>query len=582
MWENFHFLRPWWLLALIVPLIVYRNFFGGLKNISAWEAVCDKKLLDFLLIKGSSKQRSFMGYMVILGLCGAVLALSGPAWVKRSVPAFEALNPVMILLNLSSDMDQKDVPPDRLNRAKFAISDFLRNLKAQTGLIVYSSEPYLISPVSDDKKIILNLLPAVSRDIVPTNGDRLDRAIEFAVERLEESGYSSGNLVVFSNDCGQEFAASLTAAQKAFKKGFRVNAVAVNAKTYDKLELLVSKGGGEIMNINENLDDLSNIINEQASSDMKESANKTEAWEDGGYWFLSIVLICVLFFFRRGILVAALIYCTSAHAGFFTNADQDGLKAFQNNDFNAAAETFHDNNWKASSYYRKKDFANALKFYEKSQGVEALYNQGNALAKSGKIDEAIKKYEEVLKQVSDHEDAKFNLEYLKNKQQEQSQSQAQDKKQNSDTAGEKKSNNEKNDGDKNNSGNDEKNDNNSQNQDNADSSSSQEQNKADEADNQSNGQSQKGDANSSLSEAKNDDNSQASDNGVEKNVRSSSEAGEKSDEEADNQGGTTDKGDFSEEMQAREMMYRNIPDDAGGLLRAFIYKEYNKNRYGDK
>ena len=81
---------------------------------------------------------------------------------------------------------------------------------------------------------------------------------------------------------------------------------------------------------------------------------------------------------------------------------------------------------------------------------------------------------------------------------------------------------------------------------------------------------------------KNDDNSQASDNGVEKNVRSSSEAGEKSDEEADNQGGTTDKGDFSEEMQAREMMYRNIPDDAGGLLRAFIYKEYNKNRYGDK
>ena len=42
------------------------------------------------------------------------------------------------------------------------------------------------------------------------------------------------------------------------------------------------------------------------------------------------------------------------------------------------------------------------------------------------------------------------------------------------------------------------------------------------------------------------------------------------------------KGDFDEQTQAREMTYRNIPEDTGGLLRAFILKEYNKNRYGDK
>ena len=65
---------------------------------------------------------------------------------------------------------------------------------------------------------------------------------------------------------------------------------------------------------------------------------------------------------------------------------------------------------------------------------------------------------------------------------------------------------------------------------------------------------------------------------------SPSDPQEKTDEEATAQGGYTqdDKGEFDEETQAREMAYRNIPEDAGGLLRAFIRKEYNKNRYGDK
>jgi len=36
---------------------------------------------------------------------------------------------------------------------------------------------------------------------------------------------------------------------------------------------------------------------------------------------------------------------------------------------------------------------------------------------------------------------------------------------------------------------------------------------------------------------------------------------------------------YDEEVQARELQYREIPEDAGGLLRAFIAKEYAKNRY---
>ena len=178
--NNFHFLRPWFLVLLIVPFFVYRHFFSSLKNVSAWENVCDKKLLNFLLIRGSSQQRSFIGYLAIIGLIGAVLALSGPTWQKKNMPSFAPENPVMLLLNLSSDMENTDITPNRLARAKYGISDLVKELKTQTGLIVYSDEPFLISPITEDNNIIINLLPAIGRDIMPENGDKLNRAIDMA------------------------------------------------------------------------------------------------------------------------------------------------------------------------------------------------------------------------------------------------------------------------------------------------------------------------------------------------------------------------------------------------------------------
>ena len=41
------------------------------------------------------------------------------------------------------------------------------------------------------------------------------------------------------------------------------------------------------------------------------------------------------------------------------------------------------------------------------------------------------------------------------------------------------------------------------------------------------------------------------------------------------------KKEYNEDLQAREQQFRDIPEDAGGLLRAFIRKEYLKNRYKD-
>ena len=412
----FHFLRPWWLLAAAVPLAGCFRFFAGMKNVSAWESVCDRKLLDFLLVRGSSRQRSLTAGLLLAGMLGAIVALAGPSWQKREIPVFTPENPVMFLLNLSSDMDETDVTPNRLARAKYAVSDLLKTLSGtESGLVVYTNEPFLISPLSEDGRVIDNLLRAVTPDIVPENGDRLDRALDYAVKRLRESGRDKGNIVVLAADVGQDFNLAMISAAGAYAKGYRVSVVDVAAAGSEKLKMIAEKGGGAYVSVVSGLPRLSSWLAQNGGRKLTESENEKEIWEDAGYYLLIVPLFCALYFFRRGILsvVLLLAFAGSAEAGFFLNDDQEGMRAFERQEFERAAASFRDPAWKASSYYRAGNFEEALKHFAGSD-AESLYNRGNALAKSGKIEEAIKSYEKVLETAPEHEDARFNLEYLKN------------------------------------------------------------------------------------------------------------------------------------------------------------------------
>lgn len=582
-WHNFHLLRPWALLLLLIPLYFYWRYFRGLRNTSSWEKVCDKNLLDYLLIKGSSVQRRLILYCGFICFIGAILAASGPTWHKREIPNLMPENPVMILLNLSTDMAERDLTPSRLARAKFEISDLLQDLTAaQTGLIVYTDEPYLISPMTDDRRLIENLLPVLEYDIMPSNGDRPDRAIELASAKMKAAGYARGNIILFASDVGQRLDQALEAAARAKAEGYAVSVVAVTKGDSERLSLVAQKGGGIMIPVSAGDADIAALahrLNQDINSELKKSENLRSAWEDYGYYLTLLPLLCALYFFRKGILV--IVFCLGlmpeAQAGFFLNNNQEGLRAFNQNDYGTAAQKFERPDWKGSALYRRGDFAAAAAEFAKGEGAEALYNQGNALAKAGKIDEAIKNYEEVLKQEPEHQDAKFNLDYLKQQQQKQSSSQ-----QNQDRQQDQQQ--EQNQDQQSSPQDQQKRSDQEQSQSAADPNQSE---KQPDQDQPQENQNQDGQNQPDQSENKSD----ADNNQQDKNSQSPSVAEQEQQAKAPKpddkpegktpaqlQNGASDP-KYNEEVQAREQQYREIPEDPGGLLRAFIYKEYQKNRY---
>lgn len=608
--QDFHFLRPWWLLGLIIPAAVYVFTYKNSQIQSAWQKVCDKNLLDYLLIKNNGTKGYKASVSAALITLFLVMALAGPTWLKKENPALSVENPVMILLNMSGEMWNKDVSPSRIERAKYVIKDLTKSLKnTESGLIVYSKEPFMITPLTEDTSLIDNIMSALQLDIMPQDGDRLDRAIELAVSRMQKTGLPHGNLIVITSNVGERFDAALTGASQASDAGFDVNIVNISKTTNDKLQMVADKGNGLYLNYQQSLAPLIQKINDITAKEIKQSKNMQTVWEDMGWYLLWLPALLFLFSFRRGafiIIWGCFFNIYTAEASWFLNDNQEALHDFEKQNYAEAAEKFTDTQWRGAAAYKNGDYEAAYENFLQKTDATALYNQGNALAKGGKIAEAIKKYEEALQKQPDFADAKFNLEYLK-KQQQQKNQQNQQQKQEKNKQKQKQQNEQQNTNENTAQQNqplqkqqnqDEKqsqkeqaaNANNSKQQQNnqkqQSSSQQQEQQKQQAQSSENNSLEKQSEADNKPnkldkrnSKAAKSEQEQTETAEQKKTAAVSNEDGQEK-QQAEAVGVKDEKtAERQEKIRARLQKFRQVPEDKGGLLRAMIQKEYAQKRY---
>jgi len=627
---NFHFLRPLFLFFLLIPIGLWLKKTKKGVHSSSWADICDRHLLDFLLVNDSSVKRIPIKRYIYTGLVFAALAAAGPSWKKTEVPSFTLENPNMFVLSLAQDMQLTDVSPSRLDRAKFMISDLTESIKqGQFGLEVYSQEPYLVTPISDDIKLIKNIMPQIRPDIVPDNGDRLDRAIDLAVMRFKEAGYAQGNIILFTSDVGQRFDLALEKVKEAQQNNYTVNVVDTSFSGNEKLKLLAQNGNGVYLSVKETqLHKLINKIEQINEERVKLSENLRSSYLDYGYYLIFIPLLCLLPFFRRGMLV--LMFCclfsAQAHAGFWLNNNQEGLKLFKAEKYEEALDKFSLPEWRGVNLYKLDKKEEALKEFQKLKNSEGFYNQGVVLTKLCQYKDAKEAFAHALALNPDNTDAKYNQEILEdllkkaesdpklldcnnqqqnnNQQQEkqdqnddkQSQDDQQNSQQNQDqqTAEQENKDKQQNNGENQNSQENQQQTDNGQNSPENDKQSNeqqQQQNNAQQDSEQKNDENNPSDSDSQESnqqEEKKDSaasaNNDSGDNTQSHNNKGNDDNGsEEQEEEQETATVNYKEGDqdeeYDEEAMALQRKYREIPEDTGGLLREFIKKEYMKDRY---
>ena len=456
--SDFHFLRPIWLwgipLALLIGLATLLR-----RSATQWEDLVPDDVLKALRVAGG-KTQTFWKWLIPVGLSVACIAAAGPTWKKIPVPTAKDQSALVILLDLSPSMLASDVGPDRLTRAKFKLIDILRERKdGQTALIAYAGSPHRVAPLTDDTATIEALLPALHPVMMPSKGSNTESAVELAMEMLQATGISNGELLVITDGIAPDAQKTIS---DLLTSDYRLSILGVGGA--DAVPIPEVSGGfvsdvrGEIVLTQLNRNELLSLAKQNRGryADIQADdsdvsyllsagsviPNQTDqqletvydSWNDVGYYLLLLLLPFAAYAFRRGLLfgwtlipVAAVLSIasmtpTSAQALEWTDAwktkDQQGAEALESEEHARAAELFKDPDWRAYAEYRDNNFAAASEtaFSGKSGDDVASdlshYNRGNALALNGELEEAIESYEKALELNPNMEDAEYNKELV--------------------------------------------------------------------------------------------------------------------------------------------------------------------------
>ena len=145
---QFHFIRPLWLLAFI-PMLLLLWLRWREESKPSWKDVLPEHLRQALTLgeQGWRKQLPLKLLVVIIGL--AIIACAGPTWQRQASPFGEDKASMLVVMDTSDSMLQKDLPPSRLERAKHKIHDLLLARKGgRTGLIVYAGSAHVAMPIT--------------------------------------------------------------------------------------------------------------------------------------------------------------------------------------------------------------------------------------------------------------------------------------------------------------------------------------------------------------------------------------------------------------------------------------------------
>src|SRR5690606_28888355 len=95
---------------------------------------------------------------------------------------------LVLALDLSSATRASDLQPSRLAQARAGLGALLQEHAGEVALVVYADDAHVVSPMTNDPANVAVFLDALAPDVMPVDGQRPGRAIDLAVELLEQAG----------------------------------------------------------------------------------------------------------------------------------------------------------------------------------------------------------------------------------------------------------------------------------------------------------------------------------------------------------------------------------------------------------
>ncbi|MEH6562805.1 MAG: VWA domain-containing protein, partial [Marinobacter sp.] len=441
---DFHFLRPFWLLLLLMVPVLYLALKRKSSGDSGWSSLIPEQFLSPVIRRygGTTQKRGSRLLPAISAVVILAVALAGPAWREAPTPLKKPGDSLVIVLDLSLSMLATDLEPNRLTRAKRKIRDILTVREGSlTGLVVYSGDAHVVAPLTDDSNTLTGMLNVLDPVIMPAQGNRADLAVAKARALLEQGAPGKGRILLITDGVSDRYfgpindalaGTNLTLSTLAVgtrdggpiplaRRGFiRDNGNIVIVRTDpDQLAELAQENGGRSDELTLNDTDITTLNLSPVESDEWQDTDTgltINRWKDDGYWLLWLALPLLLLGWRRGAFTAMALILMPAIPQPAAAMDWDSLWQREDqraaelihNDAGAAASLLESPEWRGSALYKAERYDEAVKAFSSARTPLADYNRGNALARAGKLKDALKAYDSALKHNPDMEDAQVN------------------------------------------------------------------------------------------------------------------------------------------------------------------------------
>ena len=604
-----HLMRPEWLWSLVPALLLIMWLWRQRGRSGSWHDVIAPELLPHLVGDKAVSRSTNLLPLIFIGWLLAALAASGPSWQKIPQPIHQKQDALVLVLDLSYSMKSGDLAPSRLDRARQKLLDLLKQRReGQTGLIAYAGDSHIVTPLTDDTPTIANLLPALHPDMMPVPGSDPTAALEQAAGLLRSAGIRQGKVLLVTDGVreqdrkklvkalegtgvqlaimgvGTETGAPIPLPRGGFLKD-ATGAIVMPALDETTLRNVASSSGGRYRRMQIDQSDLNYLLAETVLPDTQQTLaldRTADTWEDQGYLLILLIIPLVLGLFRRGwvLCLLPLLLTTSpqpAHAlgwdDLWLTPDQQGQRALQTGDSEAAAALFDNPDWAGTAAYEGGDYEAATEHFSQNVSADGWYNRGNALARAGKIDEAISAYQESLELQPDQSDARENLELLEQLKQQQQQQQG-DQDSDQQDQGEQLEQHQN------------QNQNQNQNQQQDQQQGDQEQNPNDQQSQQNDGEQNQHSGDSEQQEREREAEPAAEErDGEQQEQHAPPEQQEQQAQNGQEQQASAARPDPEEQErdQAMEQWLRRVPDDPSGLLREkFRYESRQRQQQGNR
>ena len=453
-----------WILSflMIIPVLIFLLIIESRRKKNALKLFAEPHLLSLLAETPQKGALFAKEFFFVLAVTFAIVAYAGPKWGSHYQEVHRKGVDIIFLLDVSLSMHAQDVKPDRLERAKREIFDFLKIAQGdRVGLVVFAGDAFVQCPLTLDYDAILMFLKSINIDTVPVLGTDMARGIKVSMDAFNSRSLTD-KVIVMITDGEDNEKKGLEQAREAGEKGIKIFAYGIGdpggAPVPDESGGFKKNKSGNLILSKLNEGDLEKIAEETGGRYVRSVTgdldldrlyfegikHKTEAKElEGGkikvfeerfYIFLGFSLVCFLLEAlirlsrgnRRIFFILVIFFCLSQSTGFalesaeelyrrgeyhkaeqaFMKKDMKNPKDIRNR-YNRGCASFMNSDYKGAS----AAFKSVLKRTDdKNISFRAAFNQGNSLYKLGDIKSAADSFKKAILLNPEDDDARYNYE----------------------------------------------------------------------------------------------------------------------------------------------------------------------------